>query len=814
MAKPVDPNKEEKYATSILNRKELPNRLIIDNAINGDNSVVTLSQQKMNDLQLISGNAVMLQSKCRETICIVHADNTCPNDRIRMNRVIRNNLRVHSSDIISIQGLKDVQYGKRIHVLPIDDTVQGITGNLLKVYLKPYFAEADRPVREGDVFIVHAAMHAVEFKVIKTEPSPYCIVTSRTSIHCDGDPIKREEEEEISLNEIGYDDIGGVRKQLVQIKEMVELPLKHPQLFKTIGAKPPRSILLYGPPGTGKSLIARAVANEIGAFFFLINGLEIVSKSAGESESNLRKTFEEAEKKSPAIIFIDKLDAIAPKREKTHGEVERSIVSQLLTLIDGLKQRSNVIVMAATRQRNLIDPAVRHFGCFDREIDTGIPNAADRLEILRIHTKNMKLDGDVNLEQISNETHGYVGADLASLCSEAALQQIREKKHVIDLEEHTINAEVLNSLVITQENFRFALNQSNASALREIVVEVPTTTWEDVGCSDHGKRLLQQLVKYPFQHPEKFLEFGTTPSRAVFLYGPPGCGKTLLAKAIANECQANFISINVLELLSIRTGEPEADVRDVFDKARRAAPCILFLDELDLIARDGSVRYGGDAAHRVANQILIEMDGMSAKENVFIIGAAVGCDIIHPIFFKTGRFDHIIIIPLPDEQSRLTIFKVCLKNSPVAEDVDFDYLVNKTNKFTGSDIKNICLRTGQLAAREFIEKQEQTTTTTTLNQLFKISRCHFDKRSLVHPDEPFYFADICAGPGGFSFGFTLKGKSDFALQKFLASTPETFDPYYDVKDLDGDGDIFKSENIDALQNYVNKCTMHNGVHIV
>ncbi|CAF1455658.1 unnamed protein product [Rotaria magnacalcarata] len=737
--------------------------------------------------------------------------------------------------------------------------------------------------------------------------------------------------------------VGGVRKQLVQIKEMVELPLKHPQLFKTIGAKPPRNILLYGPPGTGKSLIARAVANEMGAFFFLINGLEIASKSAGESESNLRKTFEETEKKSPAIIFIDKLDAIAPKREKTYGEeVKRPIVPQLLTLIDGLKQRSNVIVMAATRQQNLIDPAIRHFGCFDREINIGIPNAVERLEILRIHTKNMKLDGDVNLKQISNETHGYVGADLASLCSEAALQQIREKKHVIDLEEHTINANTLNSLVITQENFRFALNRSNASALREIVVAVPTTTWEDIGCSDDVKRQLQQLVQYPFQHPEKFLELGTTPSRGVFLCGPPGCGKTLLAKAIANECQVNFISINVLELLSIWIGEPEANVRDVFDKARQAAPCILFLDELDSIvkARDGSTGSSGDAANHVINQILIEMDDMSAKKNVFIIGATIGWDILHPIFLKTGRFDHFIIIPLPDEQSRLKIFKVCLKNSPIAEDVDFHYLVKKTNKFTGFDIKNICLRTekmgydknrglglnaqgptkiieeskqkgrrglgftfknfddettewdfdndpapieeevrccppnnhmeaplnldemrewiklgpkkkviddeiefcdedilkemlngknvfDELSQKEVEEARARSNVYETIGQsiflnlaavkmanidsvfgrMFTDPKTPNNQRFLVHPDEPFYFTDICAGPGGFS-------KSDFALQKFLAGTPETFDPYYDVKDLDGDGDIFKSENIDALQNYVNKCTMHNGVHIV
>ncbi|CAF4192845.1 unnamed protein product, partial [Rotaria sordida] len=434
MARPVEP-KDDRLATAILDRKKRPNRLIIADAVNDDNSVVALSQQKMDELQLFRGDTVLLKGKKRrETICIVLADDTCPNDHIRMNRVVRNNLRVRSGDIVSIQACQDVKYGKRIHVLPIDDTVQGITGNLFEVYLKPYFVEAYRPVKKGDVFIVRAAMRAVEFKVIETDPAPYCIVAPDTVIHCEGDPIKRKEEE-ASLNEIGYDDIGGCRKQLAQIKEIVELPLRHPPLFKTIGVKPPRGILLYGPPGTGKTLIARAVANETGAFFFLINGPEIMSKVVGESESNLRKAFEEAEKNSPAIVFIDELDAIAPKREKTHAEVERRIVSQLSTLMDGLKQRSDVIVMAATNRPNSIDPALRRFGRFDREVDISIPDAIGRLEILRIHTKNMKLGDNVDLVQIGNETHGYVGADLASLCSEAALQQIREKMDVIDLEE-------------------------------------------------------------------------------------------------------------------------------------------------------------------------------------------------------------------------------------------------------------------------------------------------------------------------------------------------------------------------------------------
>ncbi|CAF2045213.1 unnamed protein product [Rotaria magnacalcarata] len=706
MARATDQTKDDKLSTAILDQKKRPNRLLIEDSLNDDNSVVALSQQKMDELQLFRGDTVTLKGKKRrETICIVLADDACPNDHIRMNRVVRNNLRVRSGDIVSIQACSDVKYGKRIHVLPIDDTVTGITGNLFEVYLKPYFLEAYRPVKKGDVFIVRAAMRAVEFKVIETDPAPYCIVAPDTTIHCEGDPIKREEEE-ASLNEIGYDDIGGVRKQLAQIKEMVELPLRHPQLFKTIGVKPPRGILLYGPPGTGKTLIARAVANETGAFFFLINGPEIMSKLAGESESNLRKAFEEAEKNSPAIIFIDELDSIAPKREKTHGEVERRIVSQLLTLMDGLKQRSHVIVMAATNRPNSIDPALRRFGRFDREVDIGIPDAVGRLEILRIHTKNMKLADDVDLVQIGNETHGYVGADIASLCSEAALQQIREKMDVIDLEEDTIDAEVLDSLAVTQENLRFALGQSNPSALRETVVEIPTTTWEDVGGLETVKRELQELVQYPVEHPEKFLKFGMTPSRGVLFYGPPGCGKTLLAKAIANECQANFISIKGPELLTMWFGESEANVRDVFDKARQAAPCVLFFDELDSIAkaRGGSAGDGGGAADRVINQILTEMDGMGAKKNVFIIGATNRPDIIDSAILRPGRLDQLIYIPLPDDKSRVAILKSALRKSPIAKDVDLQLLANVAKGFSGADLTEICQRACKLAIRESIEK--------------------------------------------------------------------------------------------------------------
>ncbi|KAK6469004.1 transitional endoplasmic reticulum ATPase-like [Huso huso] len=395
-------SKGEDYSTAILKQTKRPNRLVVDEALNEDNSIICLSQNKMDDLQLFRGDTVLLKGKKRrQTVCIVLTDETCADERVRMNRVTRSNLRVRLGDIISVQACPDVKYGKRIHVLPIDDTIEGLSGNLFEAFLKPYFLEAYRPVHKGDICLIRGGLRAVEFKVVETDPTPYCIVAPDTIIHCEGQPIKREDEEE-SLNDIGYDDIGGCRKQLAQIKEMVELPLRHPALFKAIGVKPPRGLLLYGPPGTGKTLVARAVANETGAFFFLINGPEIMSKLAGESESNLRKAFEEAEKNAPAIIFIDELDAIAPKREKTHGEVERRIVSQLLTLMDGLKQRTHVVVMAATNRPNSVDPALRRFGRFDREIDIGIPDSTGRLEILQIHTKNMKLSDDVDLERVSS----------------------------------------------------------------------------------------------------------------------------------------------------------------------------------------------------------------------------------------------------------------------------------------------------------------------------------------------------------------------------------------------------------------------------
>jgi len=490
---------------------------------------------------------------------------------------------------------------------------------------------------------------------------------------------------------------------------MIELPLRHPQLFKTLGVKPPRGVLLYGPPGSGKTLIARAIANETGAFFFLLNGPEIMSKMAGEAEANLRKAFEEAEKNSPAIIFIDELDSIAPKRDKTQGEVEKRVVSQLLTLMDGLKGRGHVIVIAATNRPNSLDPALRRFGRFDREIDIGVPDEVGRMEVLRIHTRNMKLSEDVDLAEIAKSTHGYVGADLAALCTEAALQCIREKMDIIDIEDETIDAEVLDAMAVTNEHFRFAMGSTNPSSLRETVVEIPDVSWDDIGGLEDVKKNLQEMILYPIEHPDKFYKFGMSPSKGVLFYGPPGCGKTLLAKAVAHECSSNFISIKGPELLTMWFGESEANVREVFDKARAAAPCVLFFDELDSVgtARGSSQGDAGGAGDRVLNQLLTEMDGVGAKKNLFFIGATNRPDILDEALIRPGRLDQLIYIPLPDKPSRVSVLKAVLRKSPVAPNINMEFLGDLTEGFTGADLTELCQRATKAAIRESIEADEQ-----------------------------------------------------------------------------------------------------------
>lgn len=703
--KPAAPHNEEHkdVSTAILSQKKAPNKLAVEEATNDDNTTVYMTAKKLNELGLFRGDPVLVRGKRRRTtiaIALQENGDSLDDTKIRINKVMRNNLKLRLGDLAVVNASTQTPNLTKIHVLPYSDSIEGLTGDLAQTYLIPYFKDTFRPVHKGDSFIIRGNFKPVEFKIVATDPGEYGIVTSSTVLFTEGEPLVREEENK--MDEVGYEDIGGCRKQMALIREMIELPLRHPSLFKTLGVKPPRGVLLYGPPGSGKTLIARAVANETGAFFFLINGPEIMSKMAGDSEANLRRAFEEAEKNAPAIIFIDEVDSIAPKRDKVGGEVERRIVSQLLTLMDGMKGRGQVVVIAATNRPNSIDAALRRFGRFDREIDIGVPDEVGRLEILRIHTKNMKIDEEVDLTAISKETHGFVGADLAQLCSEAALQCIREKMDLIDIDSDTIDAQILESMAVTQEHFKHALGTCNPSSLRETVVEVPNVKWEDIGGLEDVKKNLQEMILYPIEHPDKFHKFGMTPSKGVLFYGPPGCGKTLLAKAVANECSANFVSIKGPELLTMWFGESEANVREIFDKARAASPCVLFFDELDSVgtARGSSAGDAGGAGDRVMNQLLTEMDGVGAKKSLFFIGATNRPDILDEALLRPGRLDQLIYIPLPDKASRLGIIKAGLRKTPLAADIDMGFMADLTEGFSGADLAELSQRAAKAAVRE------------------------------------------------------------------------------------------------------------------
>lgn len=698
-------------ATAILRKQKAPNMLLVDDAgATETQSSIFLNAQKMAELNLAEGDSVMLKgNKRKTTIGIVFENNEIPEGRIGMTKTVRNNIRLHLGDVVTISPLEDLPAAVSVSCIPFKDSAQGMSGDLIEIFLKPHFKDNQLPLKVGDTFIARGGMRAIEFKVTAIEvegksDAEFGLITEDTIIEdfTEEDHLGREEDER--TKEVGYDDVGGCSRQLAQIRELVELPLRHPQIFRTVGIPPPRGVLMYGPPGSGKTLIAKAVATETNAHLCLLNGPEIMSKLSGESESNLRKVFAEAEKKNPSIIFIDEIDAIAPKRDKAGGEVERRIVSQLLTLMDGIKPTSNVIVIAATNRPNVIDPALRRFGRFDRELDIGVPDDEGRKEVLQIKTRNMKLSKDANLEQIAKDTHGYVGADLSQLCMEAAFQAIREKMHLIDVDAETIDAEVLDSIEITHEHFRHAMQVTNPSALRENIVEVPNVSWQDVGGLEDVKRELYETVQYPVEHADKFEKFGMQASKGVLFYGPPGCGKTLLAKAIANECGANFISIKGPELLTMWFGESEANVRDLFDKARAAAPCILFFDEMDSIAKARGGGGGGasEAGDRVINQILTEIDGVGAKKSVFVIGATNRPDILDNAVTRPGRLDQLIYIPLPDLPSRLSIFKANLRKSPVHPDVNLDQLAKATEGFSGADITEICQRAAKNAIREAV----------------------------------------------------------------------------------------------------------------
>ncbi|MCD6547380.1 MAG: CDC48 family AAA ATPase [Nanoarchaeota archaeon] len=544
----------------------------------------------------------------------------------------------------------------------------------------------------------------IKFVVVNTNPKGPVLITDETIVNVSPEAVEMVEKK---VPEVSYEDIGGLGEAVSKIREMVEIPLKHPEIFERLGIEPPKGVLLYGPPGTGKTLLARAVANEADAYFISIAGPEIMSKWVGEAEKRLRKIFEDAEKNAPTIIFIDEIDAIAPKREEAVGEVERRVVAQLLALMDGLKTRGKVVVIAATNRPNSIDPALRRPGRFDREIEIGIPDTKGRLEILKIHTRNMPLAKDVNLKKIAEITHGFVGADLAALCKEAAMNVLRrilpEYKVV---EGEPIPRELLEKLIVTAEDFKEALKLVRPSTLREVLIETPKIGWKDVGGLEDVKEKLKESVEWPLRNPKAFSRLGIKAPKGILLTGPPGCGKTLLAKAVAHESEANFISVKGPEIFSKWVGESEKAIREIFRKARQAAPCIVFFDEIDSLAPRRGLDVGSKVTEQVVAQLLTEMDGLEDLTDVVIIAATNRPDIIDPALLRPGRFDRIILVPPPDKEARKKIFEVHTRNMPLAKDVKIDELAEKTEGYSGADIEAVCREAGLEALREDMNAKE------------------------------------------------------------------------------------------------------------
>ncbi len=512
--------------------------------------------------------------------------------------------------------------------------------------------------------------------------------------------------EEKAVPSVTYEDIGGMREVIPKVREMIELPLRHPELFERLGVDPPKGVMLYGPPGTGKTLLARAVANESGANFINISGPEVMSKWYGESEKRVREIFDDAEKNAPSIVFIDEIDAIAPKREEVTGEVERRVVSQLLTVMDGLKQRGKVIVIAATNRPNAIDPALRRAGRFDREIEIPVPDRNGRLEILKIHTRNMPLAKDVDLNWLADVSHGYVGADIWSLAKEAAMSALRRLLPEIKWrDEKELTMDELKNLQVTKDDFQNALRMVEPSAMREVLVEIPKVKWSEIGGLDEVKQSLKEMVEWPLQYPQSFERLGIKPPRGILLYGPPGTGKTLLARAVANESGANFISIKGPELRSKWVGESERLIRDLFKRAKQVAPCIIFFDEIDALAPKRGGHFGEQATESIVSQLLTEMSGLEELHGLVIIAASNRPDIIDPALLRPGRFDRQILVPAPDKKARLEILKIHTKNMPL-KGVSLNELAEKTDNFTGADIEALCREAGIHALRENIKASE------------------------------------------------------------------------------------------------------------
>jgi transitional endoplasmic reticulum ATPase len=657
-----------------------------------------IDHQSRMDLDLSIGDVIEIEGTKITAAVVWRAHPTDEGKRIlRIDNLTRKNAGAGLGDRVKIRRA-DVKGAKEVTLAPLISKGQQIQfGRGIDTLIKKGLLK--RPLTKGDHIIVPGIAlfgSSLPFVIINTTPGDIVSIGEGTLI-----TVKEEAAKDMALEgpQVSYEDIGGLHEEILKVREMIELPLKHQELFDRLGIDPPKGVLLHGPPGTGKTLIAKAVANESGANFYTINGPEIMSKYYGQSEENLRKVFEDAEKNAPSIIFIDEIDAIASKRSEVHGEVEKRVVSQMLTLMDGLKGRGKLIVIGATNIPDQIDPALRRPGRFDREIRIDAPDRNGRKEILQIHTRGMPMADDVVLDELADITYGYVGADLAALARESAMNALRRYLPEIDLEK-PIPVEVLEKMEVTQQDFKNAHRGIEPSAMREFFVEVPKTSWEDIGGLKNAKQQLQEAVEWPLTKPEVFKRMGIHAPRGVLLYGPPGTGKTLLAKAVAHESNANFISIKGPEVMSKWVGESEKAVRELFKKARQVAPTIVFLDELDSIAPMRGRDAGSHVIDSVVNQLLTSIDGLESMEGVVVMGATNRPDIIDPGLLRPGRFDRLIVVPAPDKKARLEIFKIHTKEMPLDKDVNLERLADTTVNYSGADIEALCREAAMLAIRK------------------------------------------------------------------------------------------------------------------
>ena len=681
--------------------------------------IARIDPKVVQELGLTSGDVVQIIGKRKtNALCWPAHEQDYGKGIVRIDGYLRNNAGVSIDDKVTIRKI-DAKIAERLTLAPTEPL--RIVGG--EEYLSQLLE--GRVLSRGDYVPINIMGRTVNLVVTNTSPPAEAVIVTEGTEVLVGEQVK---EPIRAIPKISYEDIGGLRPVIQKVREMIELPLRHPELFERLGVEAPKGVLLHGPPGTGKTLLARAVASETNANFLSIGGPEIMSKYYGESEERLRDVFKEAQENAPSIIFIDEIDSIAPKREEVTGEVEKRVTSQLLSLMDGLQSRGKVVVIGATNRPNAIDPALRRPGRFDREIEIGVPDRDGRLEVLEIHTRGMPLAEDVDLKKLADVTHGFVGADLESLAKEAAIRALRRILPEINLEAQSIPGDILNKIIVRMADFQDALKEIEPSAMREVLVEIPDVTWDQVGGLEDVKEELREAVEWPLKYPDLFAQLNATPPKGLLLYGPPGTGKTLLAKAVAHESESNFISVKGPELLNKFVGESEKAVREVFRKARQASPCIIFFDEIDSVAPTrGSSMGDSHVTERVISQFLTEMDGLEELRNVIIIAATNRPDIIDSALLRPGRFDRLLFVPPPDLEARKQIFKIHTRKTPLAEDVNLDDLARKTDGYTGADIASLANTGVMLALREHISKAKDPEDAKKRAKGLKVAKRHFDE---------------------------------------------------------------------------------------